>query len=143
MMKSMAPEVEVSRILIKESIAKHSELERRYVISNHKGDYLLRDINLTNQRIIVIPPYFQRADLTNTFWEHFKSTPEHRMTYLVRGLAVDVDRWERLVLYFPLYESGRRLLHQQEVDFLVRPEEMFFSGVERDGYKGPRFRQIN
>jgi len=138
----MAPDLEASTILIKEYIAKHSERERRYLISNHDGNYLLRDVNLTNQRIMVIPPRFQRPEITNTFWEHFKSASEQRMTYLVRGLAVDVDRWERLVLYFPLYEHGRQLLREQEADFLVRPEEMFFSGVSRDGYNGPRFRRI-
>ena len=132
----------VPKTLIKEYVAKHTEQERRYILSNHDGDFLLRDINLTNQRIVIIPPHFQRPEITITLWEHFKSTIEQPMTYLVRGLAVDVDRLERFVLYFPLYEQGRKLLQQQEVDFLVRPEEMFFSGVCRDGYNGPRFRRI-
>ena len=131
-----------SKTLIKEYVAKHTEQERRYIISNHGGDFLLRDITLTNQRIVIITPRFQRPEITNTLWEHFKSTVERPMNYLVRGLAVDVDRLERFVLYFPLYEQGRKLLQEQDVDFLARPEEMFFSGVARDGYKGPRFRQL-
>jgi len=33
-------------------------------------------------------------------------------------------------------------MKEQGAGCLARPEEMFFSDVERDGYKGPRFRRI-
>ena len=140
----------VSQVTIKESYlpigrAKHSEEEKVFQIYSDMGsnDLLLCDIKLGIDRDqVIIPAHFQRADLIQSIWEHFKSTAEDPMTYLVQGLATDLDTLARFVLYYPLYERGEKLLQQQGVGALARPEEMFFSGVSREGYNGPRFRRI-
>lgn len=128
-------------------IAKHTENQQRFVVysDTRNNNLLLRDVLLAvdDQRTSIIPVSFQAPDLISTIWEHFKSTPEQPMTYEVHGLGVDLDNLkQKYVLYFPLYERGQQLMKEQGASCLARPEEMFFSDVERDGYKGPRFRRI-
>ncbi|GEM_PF-4224655 len=125
-------------------LAKHTEEERQFVVHHYKdGDFLLRDIFLPNdQRIFVISTRLQLPNITNTTWEHFKSTPEQPMTYVVHGLGIDLIDAKEYVLYSPQYQGGQKLMLEQQVDCLARPREMFFSGVSRDGYNGPRFRRI-
>ena len=136
-------------ILLKEPLpllfAKHTEEDLRFQVYPYRtGDLLLCDIYSEHQgeKVMVIPPRILHLELANTIWEHFKSTSEHPMTYEVLGLGIDLDSSERYVLYSPQYEEGRKMLREQGVSCLARPEEMFFSEVERDEYKGPRFRKI-
>jgi len=126
-------------------LAKHTEEERQFVVYPYrKGDFLLRDVRLPqdHRMVTVIPPRYKHPEIyANTVWEHFKSTPENPMTYLVHGRGIDLSDATRYVLYSPQYQRGRELMLEQQVDCLARPEEMFFSGVSRDGYNGPRFRK--
>lgn len=63
------------------------------------------------------------------YFRHFKGGK-----YKMIGIAKDSENPDReLVVYQALY--GERGLW-------VRPKEMFFSNVERDGYSGPRFTEI-
>lgn len=63
------------------------------------------------------------------YFRHFKGGK-----YKMIGIAKDSENPGReLVVYQALY--GERGLW-------VRPKEMFFSNVERDGYSGPRFTEI-
>ena len=146
----MIPALEAPEILIKEFYlpagrAKHTEQEKVFQIYSdiRNNDLLLCDLQMEIDReCIIIPAHFQKPELTNTIWEHFKSAPKHLMMYLVHGLGIDLDHLERFVLYSPRYESGQQQMWNEGVTCLVRPEEMFFSEVIRDGYKGPRFRRI-
>lgn len=63
------------------------------------------------------------------YFRHFKGGK-----YKMIGIAKDSENPDmELVVYQALY--GERGLW-------VRPKEMFFSNVERDGYSGPRFTEI-
>lgn len=84
----------------------------------------------------------QPEGLVGSIWEHFKSKPENLMTYEIQGIGIDVDTGDKYVLYSPLYESGQSLMRNNDVTCLARPEEMFFSDVEKDEYRGPRFRKL-
>lgn len=127
-------------------IAKHTENEQKFAVYSNvlNNDLLLRDVLLAaDQRFTIIPGSFKRPELTNTVWEHFKSTSKHKMTYVVHGLGMDLDNLgQKYVLYSPRYESGKQQMKYEGVSCLARPQEMFFSNVERDGYNGPRFRRI-
>ncbi|MEK6940197.1 MAG: DUF1653 domain-containing protein [Nanoarchaeota archaeon] len=160
MIPTLVPEVLIGDLYRPIGRAKHTEEERiiQMYYNNKTGDILLQDVLIDGllprrwagadkQRntvldTIFIPPPFQKTELLLTRWENFKSTSEHPMTYIMHGIGVDINRLERFVLYSPRYESGQQLLREQGVKCLARPEEMFFSDVERDGYKGPRFRRI-
>lgn len=138
------PPVLITQLYTPIHLAKHSEQEdKKFIVYDYNGDFLLRDQKLDLERkIITIPPRFQQPEITNTIWEHFKSTTKEPMTYQVYGLGMDLDRFERFVLYVPLYQNGQKRLEVEGANCLARPEKMFFSEVERDGYKGKRFRQI-
>lgn len=145
MIPTEVPEILIKDFYLPEGRAKHSERDKIFQIysDTRNGDLLLCGLRVEIDReLVIIPAHFQRADLTNTVWEHFKSTAEHPMTYLVHGLGVSLDSFERYVLYSPQYESGQKLLWEQWADCLARPEGMFFSQIERDGYKGLRFKMI-
>jgi hypothetical protein len=60
-------------------------------------------------------------------YQHFKG-----MKYKVLGLVKHSETLEDLVLYEALYENPHGKLW-------VRPKEMFFEEVEREGKKFPRF----
>ncbi len=128
-------------------IAKHTENELKFAAYSNafNNDLLLRDMSFTpDSGFTIIPYHFQRPELNNTVWEHFKSTPECSLTYLVHGLGIDLEYlWQTYVLYSPLHESGQRLMKDEGVTCLARPQELFFGVVERDLYKGPRFRRID
>ncbi len=127
-------------------MAQHTENQQRFAVYSdiRNGNMLLRDVLLAvDDRFTIVPVSFQASELTNTVWGHFKSTSEHQMIYQVHGLGVDLDDLrQKYVLYSPLYERGQQLLREQGASCLARPEEMFFSEVERGEYKGPRFRRI-
>ena len=130
----------------------HTEQKQKFqvFINTLTSDFLLLDVTayylgltIPPSQRVSIPTRFQVAELTNTLWEHFKSTPEHPMTYEVLGLGIDLDNLKhKYVLYSPRYQSGFELMKKQGVTCLARPEQMFFGEVERDGYKGRRFRPI-
>lgn len=127
--------------------AVHTEKDIRFQIYPYgTGDLLLRDIDSEHhgERVLVIPSRSSSSspELANTVWEHFKSKLHDPMTYLVHGWGIDLDSSERYVVYSPLYERGQQRLREQGVSCMVRPEDMFFSQVDRDGYKGLRFRRI-
>ncbi len=128
-------------------IAKHTENELKFAVYSNaiNNDLLLRDILFAaDPSFTIIPCHFQRPEITNTIWEHFKSTPECPLTYLVHGLGIDLEYLrQKYVLYSPLYESGQQLIKKQGVTCLARPQELFFGAVERDIYKGLRFRRID
>jgi len=158
----VVPEVRLEDIYEYKGKAKHTEEERIFQIYFHTdtraivlrdfmiGDSLAQSRDrqpheryLTNEFVeAIIPSHPQATALAYTVWEHFKSTPEDLMTYMVHGIGASIDTLERFVLYSPRYERGQQLLREQGVTCLARPEEMFFSEIERDGYKGPRFRRI-
>lgn len=75
--------------------------------------------------------YSKHMSLSPTrYYRHFKGN-----IYRLIGIAKDSEDPEReLVVYQAMYgEKG----------LWVRPKEMFFSDVDRDGYKGPRFAPIS
>lgn len=66
--------------------------------------------------------------LKRGIYEHFKGN-----RYKVLGVALHSETLEELVLYQALYgEHG----------LWVRPLAMFLEGVEKDDYKGPRFKFV-
>ena len=64
------------------------------------------------------------------YYRHFKGG-RYKLLYIAKDSE---DPSLELVVYQALY--GDR-------GIWVRPKEMFFSDVERDGYKGPRFAPIS
>ena len=58
-------------------------------------------------------------------YRHFKGKE-----YQVLGIATHTETGEECVVYRAVYEGGK---------LWIRPLEMFTGGVEKDGYKGPRF----
>lgn len=64
------------------------------------------------------------------YYRHFKGG-----LYRYVGVArYTEDPSQELVIYQAMYG---------EMGLWARPREMFFSNVERDGYSGPRFREIS
>ena len=61
-------------------------------------------------------------------YRHFKGKD-----YEVIGIAKHSETLEELVVYKKLYDDH---------SLWVRPLEMFLENVEKDGYKGPRFKYI-
>jgi len=86
-------------------IAQHTENQQKFAVysDTRNNNLLLRDVLLAvDVGFTIIPVHFQLPELTNTIWEHFKSTPERPMTYEVHGLGVDLDNLkQKYVLYFP------------------------------------------
>ena len=63
------------------------------------------------------------------YYRHFKGGK-----YKLLGIAKDSETLEKMVVYQALYGEG---------DIWVRPEEMFFGTVERDGKVIQRFTKIS
>lgn len=61
-------------------------------------------------------------------YRHFKGN-----LYELIDIAYNSETLEEMVVYRALY--GERKLW-------VRPKKMFFEEVERDGYQGPRFTEV-
>jgi len=61
-------------------------------------------------------------------YQHFKGS-----RYEVIGAGRHSETGEHLVFYRKLYD---------DYSFWVRPLDMFFESVSRDGYEGPRFIRI-
>lgn len=67
--------------------------------------------------------------MEGTYYRHFKGG-----LYKLIGIARDSeDHGRELVVYQAMYG---------EKQLWVRPREMFFSDVDRPGYKGPRFTPV-
>lgn len=62
------------------------------------------------------------------YYKHFKGGQ-----YKLLGIAKDSETLEKMVVYQALYGEG---------EMWVRPEEMFFGTVERDGNVMQRFTKI-
>lgn len=67
-----------------------------------------------------------RESLVGKEFVHFKGK-----RYQLLDFAYDSETQNLMVVYRTLYGA---------MDHWVRPAKMFFETVERDGYKGPRFR---
>ena len=63
-------------------------------------------------------------------YRHFKNKP-----YRFVGIAKHSETLEEMVVYEALYDNP-------EGKLWVRPKEMFFESVERDGKKVPRFAKV-
>ncbi len=70
-------------------------------------------------------------------YQHFKGN-----FYEVIDLAQHTETNEKLVLYTPLYELPGLLEEYGSRPLFVRPYEMFFETVERDGKVMQRFRYV-
>ena len=70
----------------------------------------------------------ERMILTNRYYRHFKGG-----VYRLIGIAKDSETLEDMVVYQALYGEGQ---------MWVRPKEMFFGQVERDGKVFERFTEI-
>lgn len=63
------------------------------------------------------------------YYRHFKGN-----YYQVIGMALHSETREEMVVYRALYgEHG----------LWVRPASMFVEEIDRDGYRGPRFKRVN
>jgi len=62
-------------------------------------------------------------------YEHFKGNQ-----YEVLGVALHTETLEPMIVYRPQYESS--------AEYWVRPYNMFFDMVEKDGWQVPRFRKV-
>ena len=63
------------------------------------------------------------------YYRHFKGNK-----YKLLGIAKDSETQEKMVVYQALYG---------EKEMGVRPEEMFFETIERDGKVMPRFTKLS
>ena len=63
------------------------------------------------------------------YYRHFKGN-----VYRLVGIAKDSKTLEEMVVYQAMYGEGQ---------LWVRPTEMFFGEVERDGKRIPRFRELS
>ena len=63
------------------------------------------------------------------YYRHFKGN-----VYRLVGIAKDSETLEEMVVYQAMYGEGQ---------LWVRPKEMFFGEVERDGKRIPRFRELS
>lgn len=70
-----------------------------------------------------------RESLVGKEFVHFKGK-----RYQLLDFAYDSETQNLMVVYRTLYGA---------MDHWVRPAKMFFETVERDGYKGPRFRSAD
>ena len=79
------------------------------------------------------PSYFSQyggfSSLLKSGYRHFKGN-----VYRLVGIAKDSETLEELVVYQAMYGEGQ---------LWVRPKEMFFGEVERDGKRMPRFRELS
>ena len=75
------------------------------------------------------------------FYYHYKHDsqgPIQKYVYEVIGSGKNTEDESIVVIYRPLYEST----FAQDVDFLVRPYDMFIESVTKDGKTFPRFHKV-
>ncbi len=65
---------------------------------------------------------------------HFKDKKGEK-PYKIIGIAKHTETEEDMIVYEPQYEGAWAPL-------VVRPLKMFIEGVDRDGVRQPRFRQL-
>ncbi len=63
------------------------------------------------------------------YYRHFKGN-----VYRLVGIAKDSETLEEMVVYQAMYGEGQ---------MWVRPKEMFFGEVKRDGKRMPRFQELS
>lgn len=74
------------------------------------------------------------------FYYHFKSTGGNDHLYKIVGLARHTETDEMMVIYEALYQND--WIKEAKTQLSARPLNMFVEEVDRDGYKGPRFKLI-
>jgi hypothetical protein len=83
----------------------------------------------------------QNRPAIGAIYKHYKSTGGLDHLYIVRGIAKHSETDELLVVYEALYAS--KWLIDSQVDFTVRPLEMFIGEVEIDGNTMQRFELVS
>lgn len=81
--------------------------------------------------------------ITQGIYEHYKSTPEHRMLYQVLFLSHNEENLEVLVHYVPLYHDENDKVTSDGIAIWTRTLKDFTAEVEYAGKTGPRFRLIS
>ena len=79
------------------------------------------------------------------FYYHFKHSPEKGILdycYKIVGVCQHTETSHLYVAYRPLYSNS---LEENQLDFFIRPIEMFTERVEKPelNYSGLRFRFVN
>ena len=81
------------------------------------------------------------------FYYHYKHTPEkgvrdYAYEVLNIGHHTEIENKEesKLIVYRPLYESA--FVYKEGKHWDVRPYNMFLENVEKENYKGERFKKI-
>lgn len=80
---------------------------------------------------------------TQGIYEHYKSTPEHRLLYQVLFLSHNEADLEILVHYIPLYNNESDNITGDGIAIWTRPQKDFQSTVNYKGKTIPRFMLIN
>ena len=78
---------------------------------------------------VVRPARMRIFEPMETFYRHFKGN-----IYRLVGIAKDSETLEEMVVYQAMYGDGQ---------MWVRPKEMFFGEVVRDGKRTPRFQELS
>jgi hypothetical protein len=78
---------------------------------------------------VVGPARMRNFGSMETFYRHFKGN-----IYRFVGIAKDSETLEEMVVYQAMYGDGQ---------MWVRPKEMFFGEVVRDGKSIPRFQELS
>lgn len=78
---------------------------------------------------VVRPARMRNFEPMETFYRHFKGN-----IYRLVGIAKDSETLEEMVVYQAMYGDGQ---------MWVRPKEMFFGEVVRDGKRMPRFQELS
>lgn len=68
-------------------------------------------------------------DIENKYYQHFKGG-----RYKLLAIALDSENLTEMVVYQALYGDRK---------IWVRPKDMFFETIERDGRRLPRFKEIS
>ena len=129
------------------NIAQHTEKTQKFAVysSAEPNHFWLRNLVLAGKDNLLPLPRAQSNDLGLTVWEHYKyfsGETAEPMTYVVHGIGVDVEYLDQFVLYSPTYKRGFQRMEMQGVTCLARPKEMFLGHVDKEKYKGPRFRRV-
>ena len=131
-------------------IAKHTERDEKYAVClpeedfSFAPDFILRDLDKVmgdSPASMGESAHTGQSMLMDRRFEHWKSKPHDKKLYLVSGVGMDKVA-ERYVLYAPLYERGKVRMDADDVSCLARPFDNFFELVNRDGYRGSRFRRV-
>ena len=81
--------------------------------------------------------------ITQGIYEHYKSTPEHKMLYQVLFLSHNEDNLEVLVHYVPLYHDENDTVTNDGIAIWTRTLKNFTEDVTYGGKTMPRFKLID